>query len=124
VVEKKHRNDSAEQLRKRIDPDDRQLSVRRQCELLGLPRSTLYAGATDRPAARPRARGCSANGGESIAYFSGTAALPSLATGVGAAPGRGIIRFIFLLSRFVHSVPGPLWNSRSTSFGLSCCASA
>jgi putative transposase len=42
VVEKKHRNDSAEQLRKRIDPDDRQLSVRRQCELLGLPRSTLY----------------------------------------------------------------------------------
>jgi putative transposase len=42
MVEKKHLSDTAEQLRRLIDPEDSRLSVRRQCELLGLPRSTLY----------------------------------------------------------------------------------
>ncbi len=32
----------AHHLRKLVDQEDSQLSVRRQCELLGLPRSTLF----------------------------------------------------------------------------------
>ena len=42
MVEKKHLSDTAEQLRRPIDPADPRLSVRRQCALLGLPRSTPY----------------------------------------------------------------------------------
>jgi putative transposase len=41
-LKKKHLNYTAAQLRQRIDPEDSRLSVRRQCDLLGLPRSTLY----------------------------------------------------------------------------------
>lgn len=44
----------------------------------------------------------------------------------GRAPGpvgAGSNRFMPLPSRFVQKVPGPLWNSRSTSFELSCSAS-
>src|SRR5262249_31833982 len=39
---KKKQTNSAEQLRLLLDRGDRDLSVRRQCELLALPRSTAY----------------------------------------------------------------------------------
>ena len=42
MAQKKSGPLTAEDLRELIEADHPQLSVRRQCELLGLPRSSLY----------------------------------------------------------------------------------